>query len=205
MKLADALDSYIPEPKRPARKWNGKAEEQKAVYANRRRVKGNYGKRLLKKRGELIERSFAHCYDTGGMRRVYLRGRENVFKRQLIHVGAFNLSLIFRTTLGAGTPRQLRNRRHTSIFVLLSPSRLHGIRSQPCKNNFWRSERNTREIRRPWRPTCRRRISAGCATGCPSGRAGRRPPQARPICARSRRPPTSPPAGAAGPSTRRRP
>ena len=57
--------SYIPEPKRPARKWKGKAEEQKAVYANRRRVKGNYGKRLLKKRGELIERSFAHCYDTG--------------------------------------------------------------------------------------------------------------------------------------------
>ena len=101
--------SYIPEPKRPRRKWAGKAAEQQAVYANRRRVKGSYGKRLLKKRGELIERSFAHCYETGAMRRVYLRGRENVLKRQLIHVGAFNLSLIFRQKLGAGTPRELRN------------------------------------------------------------------------------------------------
>ena len=88
------------------------------MYANRRRVKGNYGKRLLKKRGELIERSFAHCYETGAMRRVYLRGRENVLKRQLIHVGAFNLSLIFRQTLGAGTPRELRNRRSRLIFVI---------------------------------------------------------------------------------------
>ena len=111
--------SYIPEPKRDGRKWTGKAAEQKAVYANRRRVKGRYGKRLLKKRGELIERSFAHCYETGAMRRVYLRGRENVLKRQLIHVGAFNLSLIFRRSLGAGTPRELRNRPGRLIFVFL--------------------------------------------------------------------------------------
>jgi transposase len=110
--------SYIPEPKRKARKWAGKAAEQKAVYANRRRVKGTYGKRLLKRRGELIERSFAHCYDTGAMRRVYLRGRENVLKRQLIHVGAFNLSLVFRQSLGAGTPREFRNRQATLNFVL---------------------------------------------------------------------------------------
>ena len=112
--------SYIPEPKRQRRKWAGKTAEQKAVYANRRRVKGTYGKRLLKKRGELIERSFAHCYETGAMRRVYLRGRENVLKRQLIHVSAFNLSLIFRQKLGAGTPRELRNRRQQLIFVVLS-------------------------------------------------------------------------------------
>jgi hypothetical protein len=102
--------SYIPEPKRGRRKWAGKAEERQAVYANRRRVKGHHGKQLLKRRGELIERSFAHCYETGGMRRTHLRGRENILKRQLIHVCAFNLSLIFRQTLGAGTPRELRNR-----------------------------------------------------------------------------------------------
>src|SRR3954466_5311368 len=102
--------SYIPEPKRQRRKWAGKAAEQKAVYANRRRVQGTYSKRLMKKRGELIERSFAHCYETGAMRRVYLRGRENILKRQLIHVCAFNLSLIFRLLVGAGTPRELRNR-----------------------------------------------------------------------------------------------
>ena len=60
--------------------------------------------------GELIERSFAHCYETGGMRRCHLRGRENILKRQLVHVGAFNLSLILRKLLGAGTPRELKNR-----------------------------------------------------------------------------------------------
>src|SRR5215831_8190366 len=57
--------SYIPEPKRGKRNWEGKAEEQKAVYGNRRRVGGRHGKQLLNKRGELIERSFAHCYETG--------------------------------------------------------------------------------------------------------------------------------------------
>jgi hypothetical protein len=113
------VEVYIPEPKRGQRRWAGKADEQKAVYANRRRVQGHYGKELLKKRGELIERSFAHCYETGAMRRVYLRGRENILKRQLIHVGAFNLSLIFRQTLRAGTPRQLRNR---SIRLILAAS-----------------------------------------------------------------------------------
>ena len=50
----------------------------------------------MKKRGELIERSFAHCYDTGGLRRMHLRGHENILKRLLVHVGAFNLSLILR-------------------------------------------------------------------------------------------------------------
>lgn len=111
--------TYIPEPKRQRRKWAGKAAEQRAVYANRRRVVGRYGKQLLKRRGELIERSFAHCYETGAMRRVHLRGRENVLKRQLIHVGAFNLSLILRRLLGAGTPRELRNRQQGLILVRL--------------------------------------------------------------------------------------
>jgi hypothetical protein len=73
-------------------------------------VRGKYGKSLLRRRGELIERSFAHCYETGGMRRCHLRGRENILKRQLVHVGAFNLSLILRKLLGAGTPRELKNR-----------------------------------------------------------------------------------------------
>jgi transposase len=66
------------------------------VYANRRRVRGEYGKSLLRRRGELVERSFAHCYETGGMRRCHLPGHENILKRQLVHVGAFNLSLILR-------------------------------------------------------------------------------------------------------------
>jgi hypothetical protein len=53
-------------------------------------VQGEHGKNLLRRRGELVERSFAHCYETGGMRRTHLRGHENILKRQLIHVGAFN-------------------------------------------------------------------------------------------------------------------
>ena len=103
--------SYIPEKMQKGRRnWRGKAEEQLAVYANRRRVRGDYGKSLLRRRGELVERSFAHCYESGGLRRTHLRGHQNILKRQLIHVGAFNLSLILRKMLGAGTPRELRNR-----------------------------------------------------------------------------------------------
>lgn len=60
---------------------------------------------LLRRRGELVERSFAHTYETGAMRRVHLRGRENVLKRLPIHVGGFNLSLAMPKLLGKGTPR----------------------------------------------------------------------------------------------------
>ena len=111
--------TYIPERKQTGRRnWRGKEAQRQAVYANRRRVQGDYGKRLLKKRGELVERSFAHCYETGGMRRTHLRKHDNILKRQLIHVGAFNLSLILRRLLGAGTPRELRNRA-AGCFLLL--------------------------------------------------------------------------------------
>src|SRR5450755_3852536 len=82
--------TYIPEKKQKGhRHWEGKRAQQQAVYANRRRMNRSYGKQLLRKRGELIERSFAHCYDTGGMRRTHLRGHQNILKRLLIHVGAF--------------------------------------------------------------------------------------------------------------------
>src|SRR5664280_338662 len=83
--------AYIPEKKQAGKRhWKGKEKEQQAVYQNRQRVRGDYGKRLLKRRGEFVERSFAHCYETGAMRRCTLRGRKNILKRQLIHV----LSLI---------------------------------------------------------------------------------------------------------------
>jgi transposase len=112
--------SYIPEKKQTGRRdWQGKRAEQQAVYENRRRVRSAYGKSLLRRRGELIERSFAHCYETGGMRRCHLRGRQNILKRQLIHVGAFNLSLILRKLLGAGTPRELKNRPGQAVLRLL--------------------------------------------------------------------------------------
>ena len=105
------LRSYIPEKRQKGKRhWQSNAEEQRATYDNRRRVRGHHGKSLLKRRGELVERSFAHCYETGGMRRCHLRGRENILKRQLTHVSAFNLSLVMRKLLGAGTPREMKNR-----------------------------------------------------------------------------------------------
>ncbi len=158
--------TYIPEPKRKPRKWAGKADEQKAVYGNRRRVQGNYGKRLLKKRGELIERSFAHCYETGGMRRLHLRGRENVLKRQLIHVGAFNLSLILRGTLGAGTPRELRNRLAELIFAILRLYVALKMTAQPIRRVQTAPLRETHRTRRALSRRCRRRISGVFTTGC---------------------------------------
>ena len=100
--------TYIAEPDRGTRNWEGHEEAKAAVYANRRRIRGQRGKRLMKKRGEFIERSFAHCYDTGGMRRTHLRGHENILKRLLIHVAGFNLSLILRQRLGLGTARGLQ-------------------------------------------------------------------------------------------------
>jgi len=97
--------SYLPEPERGKRNWKGKAVEQKRTHENRRRVRGSRGKRLQKIRSELTERTFAHMYETGAMRRIHLQGRKNILKRLLIHGAAFNLSLILRQALGVGTPR----------------------------------------------------------------------------------------------------
>ena len=97
--------SYVPEPQRGRRKWAGKQQEQRCVYANRRRVSGARSKRLQKLRGELCERSFAHCYETGAMRRVHLRGSDNVLKRVLVHAAAFNIGLLLRKLSGWGKPR----------------------------------------------------------------------------------------------------
>ncbi|MBN1490321.1 MAG: transposase [Phycisphaerae bacterium] len=97
--------TYISEPDQGRRDWTDKAEARDAVYANRRRIRGRRGKRLTKKRGELIERSFTHGCETGGMRRTWLRGHENILKRLLIHVAGGNLSLILRKVVGLGTAR----------------------------------------------------------------------------------------------------
>jgi transposase len=101
------IRSYISEPDRGRRRWRNKAAAQAAVYGNRRRIRGERGKRLLRQRGERVERSFAHLYETGRMRRTHLRGHPNILKRLLLHIGAFNLSLVLRKKLGAGTPRGL--------------------------------------------------------------------------------------------------
>ena len=115
-KLSESgVRSYIPEPDRGKRNWTGKAAEKRAVYGNRRRMQGAHGKRLMKRRGEYIERSFAHLYETGAMRRTHLRGRDNIQKRLLIHASAFNLSLVFRNLFNVGTPRGCQGRKG-SVF-----------------------------------------------------------------------------------------
>ncbi len=102
------MRSYVSEPNRGRRKWKGKRDARKAVYANRRRIPGNRGRRLLQRRGEKVERAFAHMLETGGMRRVHVRGQENIRKRMLIHAAAFNLGLLMRKLYRVGTPRSLQ-------------------------------------------------------------------------------------------------
>lgn len=102
--------TYCAEPQRGRQRWNGQQREQQAVYANRRRVRGERGKRLLRQRGEKLERWNEHLYDRGGMRRVHLRGRTNILKRLAVHAGAANLGLLMRKIFGVGTPRVLQGR-----------------------------------------------------------------------------------------------
>jgi transposase len=102
--------TYISEPERGRRDWEDKEPAKRATYANRRRIKGERGKALMRRRGELLERTFAHTLESGAMRRVFLRLRDNILKRYLVHVAAFNLSLVMRALIGVGTPRELRGR-----------------------------------------------------------------------------------------------
>ena len=161
-----AVRSYMPEKKQKGRRhWRGKQAEQRTVYENRRRVRGEYGKSLLRRRGELVERSFAHCYETGGLRRCYLRGRENILKRQLVHVGGFNLSLILRKLLGAGTPRELRNRagRGLRLFLRLLLSWGRQFVPKAALSGYLRPAATL--LRRP-QTRCRPRTFSTSATGC---------------------------------------
>lgn len=114
---AVGVRAYIAEPDRGRRCWAKAAEAQGPVYRNRRRVGGRRGKRLMRRRGEYVERTFAHVYDTGGLRRTHLRGHPNILKRLIVHASAFNLGLLMRHLIGRGTPRGLQGRRR-SLLVL---------------------------------------------------------------------------------------
>jgi transposase len=117
---AVAVRSYIAEPDRGRRAWSKAPEAQAPVYRNRRRIRGRRGRQLMRRRGETIERSFAHVYDTGGMRRTHLRGHSNILKRLLIHAGGFNLGLLMRQIVGVGTPRGLQGRLAAAIAVVIA-------------------------------------------------------------------------------------
>jgi hypothetical protein len=102
------IRTYISEPERGPQSWIDQEAERDAVYANRRRIRGDRGKRLLRRRGELLERPCAHLYETGGLRRVHVRRHKNVLL--LVHASAFNLGLWMRSLFGIGTPRALQGR-----------------------------------------------------------------------------------------------
>ena len=89
------------------------------MYANRRRIRGARGKRLLRQRGELLERPNAHLYETGRMRRVHLRGHPNILKRLLVQVCGVNLGLLMRHLTGVGTPRSLQGRASALVEALI--------------------------------------------------------------------------------------
>jgi transposase len=116
LELADALGTrtYIPEPRRKKKEKKSKAKpkseaHQRAVRNNRQRTGREKSKHLQRKRSERVERSFAHVCETGGARRVWLRGIEKVRKRYLLQVCARNLGLMMRALFGIGTPRGLQN------------------------------------------------------------------------------------------------
>ena len=125
---AVGLRSYVSEPRRGKRRCRGDRQGQEAVYANRRRIRGERGQRLLRQRGERLERPCAHLYGSGGMRRLHVRGHENVLKRLLIQVSAFNLGMLMRQSLGVGTPRGLQGRICALMLLILSLfKRLKGL------------------------------------------------------------------------------
>jgi transposase len=98
--------TYIPERKQEHRRWTDKPEDYEAAFrGNRRRVCGEKGKRLQRRRSEECERSFAHVCETGGGRRSWLRGTVNVAKAHLLRCAAHNLALLLRKCFGMGKPR----------------------------------------------------------------------------------------------------
>jgi hypothetical protein len=118
------------------RTWIDKDEQTKASFhGNRQRVKRSKGKNLQKRRSEPVERSFAHVCETGGARKSWLRGLENVRKRHLISVAAHNLGLVMRSLIGFSKPRAfsagvgLAVLCHRALFVLAAtPQRLSDYR-----------------------------------------------------------------------------
>jgi transposase len=123
IELADDLNfrTYIPEPKKRYRsRWTDKpAELQRAVYANRRRLKRAKSRQLQRWRSERCERTFAHVCDTGGMRRSWLKQVVNVSKRYLIAAAAHNLGRILRKLFGVGKPRTLQDLADLAMLVQL--------------------------------------------------------------------------------------
>src|SRR5512143_25552 len=115
----------IAEPQRKGFcRWHGDEAARVAVHANRNRLRSRLGTAAMRRRAELVERSFAHNLARGGMRRTWLRGRENVHKRYLIHVAGHNLGILMRLLIGVGTPKEAAARGRLLLLVVHSQKTL---------------------------------------------------------------------------------
>src|SRR5215218_6759964 len=113
----------IAEPKRDGfLRWHGDDKARRAVVNNRVRLLSGVARVAFKLRAEIVERGFALILDRGGMRRAWLRGRENLHKRYLIHVAGYNLGLIMRLLTGAGTPREFRAKVSAYLAAAVTPT-----------------------------------------------------------------------------------
>jgi transposase len=128
LEYADGIRTYISEPKQQGRYLSKTKpdEQRRAVRNNRRRIEGTRGRRLQRKRSEMVERSFAHVCGTGGARRTHLRGIGKVRKRHLIAAAAHNLGVIMRELFGFGTPRALQGLRGLAVAFCLALFHMFG-------------------------------------------------------------------------------
>ena len=162
--LADlGVRTYIAE-RDQQRVWTDKPLERKrTTLANRRRVKRKKGRRLQRRRSEVVERTFAHLCETGRARRSWLCGLEKVQKRYLMHAAARNLSLVMRKLFKMGTPRSLEGAGDDALarfYALLNALRLldalhRALDALRVAGN--RSGRRSTDMRRL--PRSRRRIT----------------------------------------------
>jgi hypothetical protein len=125
MVMEGKVHTIIAEPDRGRRHWTQAPDARGPSTAIAAACGGSEAKRLLRRRGEYVERSFAHVYDTGGMRRTHLRGHSNILKRLLVHASACNLGILMRQVFGRGTPRGLQGhaldaRSREIAFAMLS-------------------------------------------------------------------------------------
>ena len=113
----------IAEPKRDGfLRWHGDDAARRAVVNNRARLLSGVAREAFWLRAEVVERGFALVLDRGGMRRAWLRGRENLHKRYLVHVAGYNLGLIMRLLIGAGTPREFQARVSARLAAAITPT-----------------------------------------------------------------------------------
>jgi transposase len=163
---AVGIRSYVAEPDRGRRDWSEEPEAQAPVYGNRRRIRGRRGRRLMRRRGEYVERAFAHTYDTGGMRRTHLRGHTNILKRLLIHAGGFNLGLVMRQLVGLGTPRGLQDRLAVVLGTLWMLTSVVGRRLFPISASHRLFAAMRASVRSPTTLVVNSSPVVTCTTGC---------------------------------------